>query len=177
MHADPHLPKPPLIFSYQQKNIWPKLVWFQSIFTVGGWRIYPFKLPFCALHPYPHRVVKGPHLEAWTRPEPEITSPNPAWAPHLFLKPDLGLKANLSGEFRYAQLRSETNIVCRFSWRDMFYRTENSNHFDQNIFIIWHKRSMLVKDNTAEYNVFQEKKKLSRNYLRWRCRHKRNVLG
>jgi len=25
---------------------------------------------------------------------------------------------------------------------------------------------MLVNDNTAEYNVFQEKKKLSRNYLR-----------
>jgi len=35
---------------------------------------------------------------------------------------------------------------------------------------------MLVNDNTAEY-VFQEKKKLSRNYLRWRYRHKKNVLG
>jgi len=36
---------------------------------------------------------------------------------------------------------------------------------------------MLVNDNTAEYNVSQEKKKLSRNYLRWRYRHKRNFLG
>jgi len=36
---------------------------------------------------------------------------------------------------------------------------------------------MLVNDNTAEYNVSQEKKKLSRDYLRWRYRHKRNFLG
>ena len=40
------------------------------------------------------------------------------------------------------------------------YHTENSNHLDQNIGIIWHKRSMLVKDNTAEYIVSQE----NRNY-------------
>ena len=37
------------------------------------------------------------------------------------------------------------------------YHTENSNHLDQNIGIIWHKRSMLVKDNTAENIVSQEK--------------------
>jgi len=48
------------------------------------------------------------------------------------------------------------------------YRTENSNHFDQNVGIIWHKHSMLVNDNTAEYKVIQEKKELLRNYLRWR---------
>ena len=47
------------------------------------------------------------------------------------------------------------------------YHTQNNNHFDQNIDIIWHKRSMIVNDNNAEYNVSQEKKKLSRNYLRW----------
>jgi len=34
---------------------------------------------------------------------------------------------------------------------------------------------MLVIDNTAVY-VSQEKKKPSRNYLRWRCRHKRSFL-
>jgi len=32
---------------------------------------------------------------------------------------------------------------------------------------------MLVNDNTAEYNVTQEKKKQSRNYLIWRYRHKK----
>jgi len=36
---------------------------------------------------------------------------------------------------------------------------------------------MLVNDNTVECNVSQEKKKLSRNYPRWRYRHKRNFLG
>jgi len=48
------------------------------------------------------------------------------------------------------------NVVCRYT----VYHTENSNHLDQTIGIIWHKRSMLVNDNTAEYNVSQEKKKL-----------------
>jgi len=33
---------------------------------------------------------------------------------------------------------------------------ENSNHLDQNIGINWHKRSMFVNDNTAEYNVSQK---------------------
>jgi len=45
------------------------------------------------------------------------------------------------------------NVVCRCSCRYTVYHTENSNHLDQNIGIIWHKRSMLVNDNTAEYNV------------------------
>ena len=36
------------------KNIWTKISvayftkWFQSIFTVGGWRVYPFNLPLLA---------------------------------------------------------------------------------------------------------------------------------
>jgi len=69
------------------------------------------------------------------------------------------------------------NVVFRCICRYTVYHTENSNHLDQNIGIIWHKRSMLVNDNTAEYNVSQEKKKLSRNYLRWPYSHKRNFLG
>jgi len=36
------------------------------------------------------RSVNGPHFEARTRPEPEITSPNLARTRHIFLKPDLG---------------------------------------------------------------------------------------
>jgi len=58
------------------------------------------------------------------------------------------------------------NVVCRCSCsRYTVYHTENSKHLDQTIGIIWHKRSMLVTDNTVEYNVSQEKKKLSRYYL------------
>jgi len=52
------------------------------------------------------------------------------------------------------------NVVCRCSCRYTVYHTENSNHLDQTIGIIWHKRIMLVNDNTAEYNVSRKK----RNY-------------
>jgi len=41
-------------------------------------------------------VVNGPHFEAGTRPEPEITSPNSARDRDLFLKPDLGPKAKFT---------------------------------------------------------------------------------
>ena len=60
----------------------------------GGWTLSIS--PCWPLHTYPHRVVKGPHFEVWTRPEPEIISPNTAQDRHLFLKPDLGLKAKLT---------------------------------------------------------------------------------
>jgi len=36
---------------------------------------------------------------------------------------------------------------------------------------------MLLNHNTAQHNVSQEKKKLSRNYLQWRYRRERNFLG
>jgi len=43
------------------------------------------------------------------------------------------------------------NVVCRC--RNTVYHTENSNHLDQNIGISWHKRRMLVSDNTAECGI------------------------
>ena len=60
-------------------------------------------LAFTASQRFHYRVVNGPHFEAQTRPEPEITSPNPAR--HSFSKPDLGPKAKLLSEPRYAQLQ------------------------------------------------------------------------
>jgi len=39
-----------------------------------------------------------------------------------------------------------------------FITPKIATNIDQNIGIIWHKRSVLVNDNTAEYNVSQEKK-------------------
>jgi len=63
------------------------------------------------------------------------------------------------------------NVVFGYSCRHTVYHTQNNNHLNQNIGIIWHKRCMLVNDNTAEYNFSQEKKKLSPNYPRWRYRH------
>jgi len=55
--------------------------------------MYPFNFPLLALHAYPHRFEKGPHFEAWTRPEPEVTFPKLTRARHFFLKLDLDLKA------------------------------------------------------------------------------------
>jgi len=50
------------------------------------------------------------------------------------------------------------NVVFGHSCRYTVYHTQNNNHLDQTIDIIWHKRSILVNDNAAEYNVSQEKK-------------------
>jgi len=41
------------------------------------------------------------------------------------------------------------NVVCRCNGRYTVHHTENSDHLDQNIGIIWHKRSVLVNDNTV----------------------------
>ena len=73
--------------------------------------------------------------------------------------------------------RVTRNVVCRCSCRYTVYHTENNNHIDHNIGIIWHKLSMLINDSTVECNVSQEKKRQSRTYLRWRYGHKRNFLG
>jgi len=51
------------------------------------------------------------------------------------------------------------NIVCRCSCRYTVYHNENSNHLEQNIGIIWHKRSTLDNDNTVEYKAYQAKNK------------------
>jgi len=53
-------------------------------------------------------------------------------------------------------------VVCRCRCRYAVYHTENSNHLDQNIGIIWHKRSMLVNDNTAQCNVSQAKETITK---------------
>jgi len=114
------------------KNILPKISvayftkWFHSIFTVGGWSTGGCILsisPCWPLHTYPHRVVKGPHFEAWTRPEPEITSPNPARSRYLFLKPNWGPKAKFTRELSIAQLWSNKKRCVRYSCRYTVYHT------------------------------------------------------
>jgi len=56
------------------------------------------------------------------------------------------------------------NFVFGYSCRYTIYHTQNNNHLDQNIGVIWHKRRILVNDNTAECNVSQEKKETITNY-------------
>jgi len=84
--------KPPLTVAYFTK-------WFQSIFTVGGRRMYPFNLPLLA----------PAYISTQSCKSASFWNPNPTRARHLFLKPDSGLKAkftDLPKELRYAQLRS-----------------------------------------------------------------------
>jgi len=50
------------------------------------------------------------------------------------------------------------NCGCRYT----VYHTENSSHLGQNIGIIWHKRSVLVNDNTGECNVSQKKETVTK---------------
>jgi len=65
-------------------------------------------------------------------------------------------------ELRYAQLRSNKNRCVQVCCRYTVYHTENSNHLDQNIGIIGHKRSMLVNDNTVQCNVSQEEETITK---------------
>ena len=83
--------------------------------------------------------------------------------PHIyFWSPIEARKPNLPRELRYAQLRISKKTLCSGTAAGIrFINTQNDNHLDQTMGIIWHKRNMLVSDNTAEYNVSQEKK---RNY-------------
>jgi len=68
----------------------------------------------CAKILHHTRVVNGLHFE--TRTRPEITSPNPARVRHLFLKPDLGLKAkSQSKDIRNCEISK--NVVYGYSWR------------------------------------------------------------
>jgi len=61
---------------------------YRSFFSIGLACIRNYA-PFSMLQ---QRTVNGPQFEAGIRPEPEITSPNPARARQLFLKPDVGPK-------------------------------------------------------------------------------------
>jgi len=87
----------PVANTFRLKLAWPTSQNDFNLFLllVGGESILSIA-PCWPLHTYPHRVVKGPHVEAWTRSEPEITSPNPTRARHLLLKPGLGLKAKFT---------------------------------------------------------------------------------
>jgi len=91
------------------KNIWPKISaayftkWFQSIFTVGRWRMYPFNLPLLDPAYIPTQSCKGASFwslnpaRAQTRLEPDI----------YFCSLIYAWKPNLLRELRYAQPGAE----------------------------------------------------------------------
>ena len=164
-------------------NIWPKISvayftkWFQSIFTVGAWRMYPFSLSLLLAAYIPTQSCKRASFWSLNPVRARNSKPKPGSSPTFIFEAQLLESQIYRGSWDMRNCGVTKNVVCRCSCRYTLYHTENSNHLDQNIGIIWHKSIMLVNHNTAEYNVFQEKKKLIRNYLRWPYRHKRNFLG
>ena len=143
-----------------RKNIWPKISvayftkWFQPIFTVGGWRRYRLSISVCwPLPTKPHRVGKGVIF----KPEPGRArnhKPKPGSSPTFIFEARVRPESQIyQGSYDMRNCRVTKNVVCRCSCRYTLYRTQNNNHLDQNIGIIWHKRSILVNDNTAECGI------------------------
>ena len=161
------------------KSIWPKISvayfakWFQSVSTVGGRKMHLFNLPLLASAHLPTQGCKRASIWSLNPAGSEITSPDRDRSRHLFLKPALGPKVNLPRELDMRNRRVTKNAVFEYCCIYAVFHTQNNNHLDQNIGIVWHKRSMLVNDNTAEYNVSQEQKKPSWKYPRWRYRYDR----
>jgi len=158
MHAPPPLPKSSLISSYQQQKHWPKISvayvtkWFRPIFTVGGWRMYrPFNFRLLAPAYKPTKSCKSTSFwslnPARARNHKPKSGSSPTFAFEARFRPE-----SQPRELRYAQLRGKKS-VCRCSCRYTLYHTQNYNHLDQNIGIIWYKHSMLVNDNTAECGI------------------------
>ena len=161
MHAPPYLPKSPLISSYQQQNIWPKISvayftkWFQLICAVGGWRMY---------RPFNFRLLAPAYNTTQSCKRASFGSLNLARAKNHKAKPGSSPTFIFESRFRpesqiyrasydMRNCRVTKNVVCTCSCRYTVYHTQNNNHLDQNIGIIWHKRSMLVNNNTAECGI------------------------
>ena len=108
MHAASPLPKTSLISSYKQQKVWHKISvanftkLFQSIFTVGGWRTYPFNLPLLALACKPTQSCK----------KASFWSLNPARVRHLLLKPDLGLKDKFTEAVKICATAQKQKTLC-----------------------------------------------------------------
>ena len=140
------------------KNIWLKIKvayftkWFQSIFTVGGWRMYPFNLPLLAPAYIPTQSCKRASCRNLNTARARNNKPEtgPTFILETRLRPESQI---YRGCYDMRNCGVTKNFVCRCSCRYTVYHTENSNHLEQNIGIIWHNHSMLVNDNTAECGI------------------------
>jgi len=84
-------PTPTIIFIdnplTSSKNIWPKISeayftkWFQSIFTVSGWRTYPFNLPLLALAYIPTQSCKRASVWSLNPAQARNHKPEPGSSP------------------------------------------------------------------------------------------------
>ena len=102
MHAAPPLPKSPLISSYQRQNIWPKISvayftkWFQYMFSVGGWRMYPFNLPLLAPAYIPTQSCKRASFWSLNPAGARNYKPEPGSSPTFIFETDWGPKAKFT---------------------------------------------------------------------------------
>ena len=167
MRAAPPLPKSLLISSYQHQKHWPKISVtyftkrFHSIFTFGGWRIYPLNLPLLAPAYIPTHSCKRASLWSLSPAGARNYKPEPDSSPTFIFEAPLRPESQIyrgSQDMRNCGVTKK--VVFGYSCRYAVYHTQNNNHLDQNIGIIWHKRSMLVNDNTAEYKCFSTKKEI-----------------
>ena len=111
---------------------------FQFIFTVGGWRMYPFNLPLLAPAYIPRQSCTRASFWSLNPARARNHSPNPARAR---FRPESQIY-RASYDMRYCGITK--HIVCGCSCRYTVYRTQNTNHLEQNIGIIWHRHSMLA---------------------------------
>ena len=102
MHASPPLPKSPFIVLPAVNKLWPKISvayftkWFQSNFTVAGWRMYPFNLPLLAPAYILTQSCKRASFWNLNPAGARHHKPKHGSSPTFFLKPDLGLKATFT---------------------------------------------------------------------------------
>jgi len=139
------------------KNIWPKISvayftkWFQPIFTVGVWRMYSYNIPLLAPAYIPTQSGERASFWSLNPARAQNHKPEPGSSPTFVFEARFRPESQIyQGSHDMRNCGVTKNVVCKCSCRYPVYHTENSNHLDQNIGIIMHKRSMLVNDNTAE---------------------------
>jgi len=147
------------------KTIWPKISvayftkWFQSAFIVVGWRMHPFNLPLLVPAYIPTQSCEKASFWSLKPAGARNYKPEPGSSPTLIFEARFRPESQICRGIQDMRNCGVTkNVVFGYRWKYTVYHTQNSKHLDQTIGIIWHKRSMLLKDNTAEYNVSQEKK-------------------
>jgi len=161
MHAPPPLQNLHWYPLTSSKNIWPKISvayytkWFQSIFTVGGWRMYrPFNFRLLAPAYKPTQSCKRASFWSLNPARARNHKPKPGSRPTFIFEAQFRPESQIyQGSYDMRNCRVTKNVVCRCSCRYTLYHTQDNNHLDQNIGISCHKRSMLVNDNTAECEI------------------------
>jgi len=131
-HSYQNLHRYPLTSS---KNISPKISaayftkWFQSIFTVCGWRRYPFNLPLLAPACIPTQSCKKASFWSLNPARARNRKPEPGSSPTFIFEARFMPESRIyRGSWDKRNCGVMKNLVCRGSCRYTVYHNENSNH-------------------------------------------------